>query len=143
MTNDIYGRFVKRDASRNITSCGESATLMAGFFMVSITWLIRTSGRGRGIPHHHQHFGYAALCHRDRVWITLEKSQLAGRDGRVCCRSDGWSILRFGLHFDVAPVTLMSGGVALLVCPIVSLMTGLLKCIRTDSLSLSVNSMTL
>jgi Na+/proline symporter len=31
--------------------------------------------------------------------------------------------LRFGLHFDIAPVTLISGGVALLVCPHVSLIS--------------------
>jgi SSS family solute:Na+ symporter len=44
------------------------------------------------------------------------------------------AMLRFVFHFDVAPVTLISGAVALCICPIASLGGRLAKTARTDSL---------
>ncbi len=139
MTNDIYGRFVKRDASpKQLLVAARAATLMAGFFMVSITWLI-------------PHLGGAVEAYLTIISILdmplfviaivygllWKRANWQGAMAGYAAGAMVGAILRFGLHFDVAPVTLMSGGVALLVCPIVSLMTASAEMYPTDSLSLS------
>jgi SSS family solute:Na+ symporter len=139
MTNDIYGRFVKRDASpKQLLVAARAATLMAGLFMVSITWLI-------------PHLGGAVEAYLTIISILdmplfviaivygllWKRANWQGAMAGYAAGAMVGAILRFGLHFDVAPVTLMSGGVALLVCPIVSLMTASAEMYPTDSLSLS------
>jgi SSS family solute:Na+ symporter len=139
MTNDIYGRFVKRDASpKQLLVAARAATLMAGLFMVSITWLI-------------PHLGGAVEAYLTIISILdmplfviaivygllWKRANWQGAMAGYAAGAMVGAILRFGLHFDVAPVTLMSGGVALLVCPIVSLMTASAEMHPTDSLSLS------
>lgn len=139
MTNDIYGRFVKRDASpKQLLVAARAATLMAGLFMVSITWLI-------------PHLGGAVEAYLTIISILdmplfviaivygllWKRANWQGAMAGYAAGAIVGAILRFGLHFDVAPVTLITGGVALLVCPIVSLMTASAEMQTTDSLSLS------
>ena len=142
MTNDIYGRFVKRDASpKQLLVAARAATLIAGLFMVAITWLIPYLGGAveayltiisiLDMPLFVIAIVYGLLWKRAN-WQGAMAGYIAG--------AIVGAILRFGLHFDVAPVTLITGGVAMLVCPIVSLMAGSAETHPTDSLFLSAQS---
>ena len=125
IANDIYGRFVKKDASpQQLLVAARIATLIAGLLMVLITCLIPYLGGTVDayltiisivdMPLFVIAIVYGLLWKK----ATWQGAMLGYTTGAVA-----GSVLRFGLHFDVAFVTLISGGVALVICPIVSLMT--------------------
>ena len=139
ITNDIYGRFVKRDASpKQLLVAARVATLVAGIFMVSITWLIPYLGGAV-----EAYLTIISILDMPLFVIAIvygllwKKANWQGAMAGYIAGAIAGAILRFGLHFDVAPVTLITGGVALVVCPIVSLVTGSAEARPTDSLFLS------
>jgi SSS family solute:Na+ symporter len=137
MTNDIYGRFVNKNASpKQLLVAVRAAALVVGLLMVAITCLIPYLGGAveayltvisiLDMPLFVIAIVYGLLW-KGATWQGAMAGYLAG--------AVAGATLRFGWHFDVAPVTLISGAVALLVCPAVSLMTRVAETSRTDSLS--------
>jgi solute:Na+ symporter, SSS family len=125
ITNDIYDRFIKKDASpKQLLVAVRTATLIAGVLMIAITCLIPYLGGAvdayltiisiLDMPLFVIAIVYGLLWRRAN-WRGAMAAYIAG--------AIAGATLRFGLHFDVAVVTLISGGVALLVCPIVSVLT--------------------
>jgi SSS family solute:Na+ symporter len=125
ISNDIYGRFVNRKATpKQLLRAVRLATIFAGLLMIGITYLVPYLGGAVdayltiisimdmplfviAIP-----FG---LLWKKTTWQGAMAGYLAG--------SATGAVLRFGFNVDVAPVTLISGGVAAFVCPVVSLLT--------------------
>lgn len=125
MANDIYGRFVNRKASpRQLLVAVRVATVCAGLLMIAITYLVPYLGGAvdayltiisiMDMPLFVIAIPYGLLW-KKATWQGAMAGYLAG--------SITGAILRFGFQVDVAPVTLISGGMAALVCPIVSLLT--------------------
>jgi SSS family solute:Na+ symporter len=125
MTNDIYGRFFRKDASpKQLVLAARVATLIAGLLMVAITYLIPYLGGAvdayltvisiMDMPLFVIAVVYG-LVWKKATWQGALAGYLAG--------AIAGAVLRFPFHYDVALVTLLSGGVALMVCPLVSLFT--------------------
>jgi len=125
ITNDIYGRFFRKDASpKQLVLAARVATLIAGLLMVAITYLIPYLGGAvdayltvisiMDMPLFVIAVVYGLLW-KKATWQGALAGYLAG--------AIGGAVLRFAFHYDVALVTLLSGGVALVVCPLVSLLT--------------------
>jgi len=125
ITNDIYGRFVNKNASsRQLLITARVSTLIAGILMVLISWLIPYLGGTVDA-----YLTIISILDMPLFVIAIVYGLLwkgATWQGAIAGYASGavvGAILRFGFHFDVALVTLISGGVALLVCPAASLMT--------------------
>ena len=125
VANDIYGRFVHKQASsRQLLIAVRLATVFAGGLMIAITYLVPYLGGAvdayltiisiMDMPLFVIAIPYGLLWKRT-TWQGAIAAYLTG--------SVAGAILRFGFHFDVAPVTLLSGAVAAVVCPVISLMT--------------------
>jgi SSS family solute:Na+ symporter len=125
IANDIYGRFVNRKATpRQLILAVRLATVFAGALMIAITYLVPYLGGAvdayltvisiMDMPLFVIAIPYGLLW-RKATWQGAITAYLAG--------SITGAILRFCFNVDVAPVTLISGGIAAVVCPIVSLMT--------------------
>jgi SSS family solute:Na+ symporter len=129
ISNDIYGRLVKREpSSQQLLVAARASTLVAGLLMVMITWLI-------------PHLGGTVEAYLTIISIVdmplfviaivygllWKKATWQGAMAGYATGAMAGAVLRFALHYDVAIVTLMSGGVALLVCPVVSFMTRTLE----------------
>ncbi|PYX53526.1 MAG: hypothetical protein DMG76_25310 [Acidobacteria bacterium] len=127
ITNDIYGRFIKKDASpQQLLVAVRAASLIAGVFMIAITCLIPYLGGAVDA-----YLTIISILDMPLFVIAIVYGLLwkkANWRGAIAAYASGaitGAILRFGLNVDVAMVTLISGGVALLVCPIVSFVTGM------------------
>lgn len=125
ITNDIYGRFIKRDASpRQLLVAARAATLVAGVLMMAITCLIPYLGGAVDA-----YLTIISILDMPLFVIAIvygllwKKANWQGAIAAYIAGAMAGATLRFGLHFDVALVTLISGGVAVLVCPIVSIAT--------------------
>ena len=125
VTNDIYGRFVNKQASpRQLLVAVRLATLAAGALMIAITYLVPRLGGSVDA-----YLTIISIMDMPLFVIAIpygllwEKMTSEGAISGYLTGSLAGAILRFGFHFDVAPVTLISGAVAALVCPVVSLMT--------------------
>ena len=136
ITNDIYGRFVKRNASpQQLLLAARAATLIAGFLMVMITWLIPYLGGTVDA-----YLTIISIVDMPLFVIAIvygllwKKANWQGAMAGYATGAVAGAVLRFAMHFDVALVTLISGGVALLICPIVSLMTKAPETGQVDSL---------
>ncbi len=123
--NDIYGRFINRKASpRQLLVAVRAATVLAGALMIAVTYLVPYLGGAvdayltiisiMDMPLFVIAIPYGLLWKR-ATWQGAMSAYLAG--------SATGAALRFGLGMDVAAVTIISGAVAALVCPLVSLMT--------------------
>ncbi len=123
--NDIYGRFLKKNASqRELLVAVRIATVLAGILMIAVTYLVPYLGGAvdayltiisiMDMPLFVIAIPYGLLWKR-ATWQGAMAAYLAG--------SATGAVLRFGLGLDVAPVTIISGAVAALVCPVVSLLT--------------------
>ena len=125
VANDIYGRFVHKQASpRQLLVAVRLATLSAGALMIAITYLVPRLGGAVDA-----YLTIISIMDMPLFVIAIpygllwEKMTSEGAIAGYLTGSLAGAILRFGFHFDVAPVTLVSGAVAALVCPMVSLMT--------------------
>lgn len=125
ITNDIYGRFIKRDASpKQLLVAVRAATLVAGILMIAITCLIPYLGGAVDA-----YLTIISILDMPLFVIAIvygllwKKANWQGAMAAYLGGAIAGAALRFGLHFDVAFVTLISGGVALVVCPIVSVLT--------------------
>ncbi|MGA2859289.1 MAG: sodium:solute symporter family protein, partial [Candidatus Sulfotelmatobacter sp.] len=125
VTNDIYGRFVNKQASpRQLLVAVRLATLAAGALMIAITYLVPRLGGSVDA-----YLTIISIMDMPLFVIAIpygllwDKMTSEGAISGYLTGSLAGAILRFGFHFDVAPVTLISGAVAALVCPVVSLMT--------------------
>jgi SSS family solute:Na+ symporter len=125
VTNDIYGRFVNKQASpRQLLVAVRLATLAAGALMIAITYLVTRLGGSVDA-----YLTIISIMDMPLFVIAIpygllwDKMTSEGAISGYLTGSLAGAILRFGFHFDVAPVTLISGAVAALVCPVVSLMT--------------------
>ncbi len=136
ITNDIYGRFVSKSTSpQQLLVAVRVATLVAGLLMIGITCLIPYLGGAvdayltvisiLDMPLFVIAIVYGLLW-RKVTWQGAMTGYLAG--------AVAGTVLRFVFHFDVAPVTLISGAVALCICPVASLGRRLAKTAGTDSL---------
>lgn len=126
ITNDIYGRFIKRDASpKQLLVAVRAATLIAGVLMIAITCLIPYLGGAVDA-----YLTIISILDMPLFVIAIvygllwKKANWRGALVAYIAGAIAGATLRFGMHFDVAFVTLISGGVALVVCPIVSVLTG-------------------
>jgi len=125
VANDIYGRFVNKQASpRQMLVAVRLATLSAGALMIAITYLVPRLGGAVDA-----YLTIISIMDMPLFVIAIpygllwEKTTPQGAMAGYLTGSLAGAILRFAFHFDVAPVTLVSGAVAALVCPIVSLVT--------------------
>jgi solute:Na+ symporter, SSS family len=136
ITNDIYGRLVNKSAPpQQLLVAVRVATLIAGLLMIGITCLIPHLGGAvdayltvisiLDMPLFVIAIVYGLLW-RKVTWQGAMTGYLAG--------AAAGAVLRFVFHFDVAPVTLISGGVTLCICPIASLAARFAKTAGTDSL---------
>ena len=125
VANDIYGRFLNRQASsRQLLVAVRLATLSAGALMIATAYLVPRLGGAVDA-----YLTIISIMDMPLFVIAIpygllwEKMTSEGAITGYVTGSLAGAILRFGFHFDVAPVTLISGAVAALVCPVVSLMT--------------------
>jgi solute:Na+ symporter, SSS family len=123
--NDIYARFINRKATpRQILFAVRGATVLAGVLMIAITYLVPYLGGTvdayltiisiMDMPLFVIAIPYGLLWKR-ATWQGAMAAYLAG--------SVTGAVLRFGINMEVAHVTLISGVVAAIVCPAVSLLT--------------------
>jgi len=123
--NDIYGRFVNRKATqRELLVAVRIATVLAGVLMIAVTYLVPYLGGAvdayltiisiMDMPLFVIAIPYGLLWKR-ATWQGAMAAYAAG--------SAAGAMLRFGFGLEVAPVTLISGVVAAVVCPAVSLLT--------------------
>jgi len=125
ITNDIYGRFINKDASpRQLIVAARTATLAAGLLMMAITCLIPYLGGAVDA-----YLTIISILDMPLFVIAIvygllwSKATWQGAMAGYIAGAIAGATLRFGFHFEVALVTLISGGVALVVCPVASLMT--------------------
>ncbi len=125
ITHDIYGRFFRRDASpRQLVLAARVATVIAGLLMVAITYLIPYLGGAVDA-----YLTVISIMDMPLFVIAIlygllwQKATSAGALWGYLAGAIAGAVLRFGFHYDIALVTLISGGVALLVCPVVSVLT--------------------
>ncbi len=125
MANDIYGRFLNRQASpRQLLIAVRVATVLAGLLTIALTYLVPLLGGAvdayltvisiMDMPLFVIAILFGLLWKRT-TWQGAMAGYLSG--------SIAGAILKFGLGWEVAPVTILSGAVAALVCPLVTLAT--------------------
>jgi len=125
VANDIYGRFINRNATpRQLLAAVRLATVFAGLLMIAVAYLVPYLGGAvdayltiisvMDMPLFVIAIPYGLLW-KKATWHGAIAGYLAG--------SLTGAVLKFGLMMDVAPVTIISGAVAAIVCPIVSLIT--------------------
>jgi SSS family solute:Na+ symporter len=125
ITNDIYGRFFHKDATpKQLVLAARLATLIAGVLMVAITYLIPYLGGAVDA-----YLTVISIMDMPLFVIAIvygllwKKATWQGAMAGYLTGAIAGALLRFGFHYDVAVVTLLSGGVALLICPLVSVLT--------------------
>jgi SSS family solute:Na+ symporter len=125
IANDIYGRFVdKKTSPGRLLMAGRVATIFAGALMITITYLVPRLGGAvdayltvisiMDMPLFVIAVPYGLLWER-ATWQGAIAGYLTG--------SLAGAVLRFGFGLGIGPVTLLSGGVAAVICPLVSLLT--------------------
>jgi SSS family solute:Na+ symporter len=124
-TNDIYSRFLKRQAtSKEIIRVIRITTIVTGIIMVAVSYLVPYLGGTvdayltiisiMDMPLFVIAVVYG-LFWRRATWQGAISGYLGG--------AIIGAILRFGFMVDISTVTFASGGVALLLCPLVSVLT--------------------
>lgn len=124
-SNDIYKRFFKRKAkSKEILRAIRIATIATGVIMMTVSYLVPYLGGTveayltiisiMDMPLFVIAIVYG-LFWRRATW----QGAIAGYLGGAIVGA----ILRFAFHVDISMVTFASGGVALVVCPLISLLT--------------------
>lgn len=125
MANDIYGRFLNRKASpRQLLIAVRVATVLAGALTIGLTYLVPRLGGAvdayltvisiMDMPLFVIAIPFGLLWKRT-TWQGAMSGYIAG--------SLTGAILKFGFGWDVAPVTIISGLTAAVVCPLVTLAT--------------------
>ena len=125
IANDIYGRFIdKKTSPGRLLMAGRVATIFAGALMITITYLVPRLGGAvdayltvisiMDMPLFVIAVPYGLLWER-ATWQGAIAGYLAG--------SVIGAVSRFGFGLGIGPVTLLSGGVAAVICPLVSLLT--------------------
>ena len=125
-SNDIYTRFLKRKATRKeILRVVRIATIATGLIMVAVSYLVPYLGGTvesyltiisiMDMPLFVIAIVYG-LFWRRATWQGAVSGYLGG--------AVVGAILRFVFLHDVSTVTFVSGGTALVICPLVSLFTG-------------------
>jgi SSS family solute:Na+ symporter len=125
MANDIYGRFLNRKASpRQLLIAVRLATVLAGLLTIGLTYLVPYLGGAvdayltvisiMDMPLFVIAIPFGLLWKRT-TWQGAMAGYVAG--------SVTGAILKFALGWEVAPVTIVSGVMAAIVCPLVTLMT--------------------
>jgi SSS family solute:Na+ symporter len=124
-SNDIYSRFLKRKAtSKEIIRVIRLATIVTGIIMVAVTYLVPYLGGTvdayltiisiMDMPLFVIAVVYGLFWKR-ATWQGAVSGYLGG--------AILGAILRFAFLVDVSTVTFASGGLALIICPLVSMMT--------------------
>jgi solute:Na+ symporter, SSS family len=125
MANDIYGSFLNRHASpRQLLIAVRVATVLAGMLTIGLTYLVPRLGGAvdayltvisiMDMPLFVIAIPFGLLWKRT-TWQGALTGYIAGSLTGV--------ILKFGLGWSVAPVTIISGAMAAVVCPLVTLAT--------------------
>jgi len=125
LANDIYGRFLNRKATpRQLLIAVRLATVIAGLLTIGLTYLVPRLGGAvdayltvisiMDMPLFVIAIPFGLLWKRT-TWQGAMAGYLAG--------SIAGAILKFGFGYEVAPVTILSGGMAAVVCPLVTLLT--------------------
>jgi solute:Na+ symporter, SSS family len=125
IASDIYSRFISNERSpRRLLMAGRIATVFAGALMITITYLVPYLGGAvdayltvisvMDMPLFVIAVPYGLLWER-ATWQGAIAGYLAG--------SAFGAVAKFGLGLGIGPVTLVSGGIAAIVCPLVSLLT--------------------
>ncbi len=123
--NDIYGRFINKNATpRQLLLAVRLSTIFAGVLMIAVTYLVPYLGgvvdayltiiSVMDMPLFVIAILYGLLW-KGATWQGAMAGYLTG--------SVTGAVLKFGLQMDVAPVTVISGAVAALVCPLISLLS--------------------
>ena len=125
ITNDIYARFIHRQSTpQHLVRVVRIATLVAGVMMILITCLVPYLGGAV-----QAYLTVISILDMPLFVIAIlygcnwKRANWQGAMAGYLCGAIAGATLRFGFHFDVSMVTLISGGVALFVCPLVSLAT--------------------
>ncbi len=124
-TNDIYSRFLKRKASdKEILRVIRITTIVTGLIMVAVSYLVPYLGGTvdayltiisiMDMPLFVIAVVYGLFWKR-ATWQGAVSGYLGG--------AITGAIMRFAFMVDISTVTFVSGGVALLICPLVSLFT--------------------
>jgi SSS family solute:Na+ symporter len=124
-SNDIYSRFLKRKATpKEIIRVIRLATIVTGIIMVAVTYLVPYLGGTvdayltiisiMDMPLFVIAVVYGLFWKR-ATWQGAVSGYLGG--------AILGAILRFAFQVDVSTVTFASGGLALIICPLVSMMT--------------------
>lgn len=124
-TNDIYSRFLKRKAtSKETLFMIRLATILTGVIMIAVSYLVPLLGGTvdayltiisiMDMPLFVIAVVYG-LFWRRATWQGAVSGYLGG--------AIVGAVLRFGYMVDVSTVTFASGGVALIICPLVSYLT--------------------
>lgn len=125
MANDIYGRFLNRQASpKHLLIAVRVATVLAGLLTIGLTFLVPHLGGAvdayltvisiMDMPLFVIAIPFGLLWKRT-TWQGAISGYIAG--------SLTGAVLKFGFGWEVAPVTIISGATAVLVCPLVTLAT--------------------
>ena len=134
-THDIYARYLNKEATKErILQVARVATLAAGLLMIGVCYAVPYLGGTvdayltiisvMDMPLFVIAVIYGLLWKR-ATWQGAIAGYLSG--------AVVGAVLRFVLHFEMAAVTFLSGGIAAFVCPLVSLLTG-----KTESEKLQI-----
>jgi len=125
IANDIYGRLLNRQASpKQLLLAVRVATVLAGLLTIGLTYLVPRLGGAvdayltvisiMDMPLFVIAIPFGLLWKRT-TWHGAISGYIAG--------SLTGAVLRFGFAWEVAPVTIISGVTAAMVCPLVTLAT--------------------
>ncbi len=125
MANDIYGRFLNRQASpKQLLIAVRVATVLAGLLTIGLTYVVPRLGGAvdayltvisiMDMPLFVIAIPFGLLWKRT-TWQGAISGYIAG--------SLTGAVLKFGFGWEIAPVTIISGAMAALVCPLVTLAT--------------------
>ena len=125
MANDIYGRFLNPQASpKQLLIAVRAATVLAGVLTIALTYLVPRLGGTvdayltvisiMDMPLFVIAIPFGLLWKRT-TWQGAISGYIAG--------SLTGAVLKFGFGWEVAPVTIISGAMAAVVCPLVTLVT--------------------
>ena len=125
IASDIYGRFVNKQVSpARLLRASRLSTLFAGVLMVTITYLVpRLGGAVDAYLTVISVMDMPLFVIAVPYGLLWEKSTWQGAIAGYLAGSGVGALLRFGYGAGIGPVTMLSGAVAAVVCPLVSLMT--------------------
>ncbi len=124
-TNDIYERFLNRKATtKDILRAVRMATIITGATMIAVAYLVPYLGGTVDA-----YLTIISIMDMPLFVIAIifgllwKKATWQGAITGYSAGAIGGAILRFAFQYEISTVTFASGGIALLICPVVSMVT--------------------